>query len=1765
MNLNEKDKPVVKKTVVVYSGRFQPFHKGHYVSYLKLAQKFGKSNVYIGTSNDTSGPKSPFNFDEKVTIITTMFGIPKDKIVQVRNPYAPKEILSQFDGKTTAYVAAVGEKDADRLAGKYFKPYKEKAGYGYNEIGYVYAVPAESNPISGTDVRNWLGSGDDESKKKGFLKAYPKFNKDVFGMITGKLNENGFPGGIGTGLNLPGGYINGAPTGSTDESNNTKPSYEMRPEPHPTRHETEHPTNELYNPIAEILGRVAMEEMFEEFTRTYFNEESEAEKMGLVHLGGGYYGKEGQPASHKSEDGKIRTLTPAEVAAVQKKQSGGIPKPPPPPPPPPPQPGQPVNKGATAQGKVDATKPKQGVPKPPPPPPPPPPSQKLSGGELKSSAEKSDKEKEDAKTTEKLTTARKGLSKEDNETIDKVNNPQSEERKGMLGNIKSGLQKFGKGLAHWAHHKKEMIGGTMDAAKAVMNRKKIGSTKNKETGEWEYSDEKRKEQIKHIKHTALDVGLIFGSMALGGAGVAVAKAVMAGAATGGAIGGAALSGATGAFTHGAVGFGVHLGKDIAKHATLEAMGLGGVSAAGTGAALSTATLGILEGIDASSDTQKFSANLLKTVAEKMETYKMSDEQLLASIESYKKQKPQQAVSKLVGNLNETLSETKQQSIQNFVEFATKRLKLKESPNVTLVGGREFAEVKTSLGGYNPDDKSIYVATEGRLTADILRTVAHEMVHRKQDELGLVRNSEKDGADGSPIENQAHAVAGILMREYGRINKQIYNEVSNVGTANTADVPDGSFIKKGKKRKLDSDKGEAWYTGGGYTQTDFPEADAIFGDDDAEERTVKYTIKNLPNIDYVETDFFKEDINLDVDKGDEVLMGKFKNKKVTVKDIGTDDHGMPTINGKKAATFRIPKGESIGAATHSKHAKSGAQRDFLHHHKTGNYTPDLGYPAELDTVDFDDTTKQVGHQLNKKDTEDRGYELAKSLKEAQAVSGGKVHKFITGKNLGFKGKKYSEIEFETLGVDNKNGTIRLKILAPKEIFGNEMSLDFRIIRRGPFFKTDTGKLNELKLSDLVGNQYKYVIGSGEEKYIGKNDKKYVLEMIAKSLKHYLYDSDFALNYLDGSQRKEYNSFFENEVLLPMLKKIDFTLNTFFTLDKDKVKWKLSSNDTQKMVDEIFRKNSKISSDIKEEYYEYRLEYAGVKLKESTKRDYKAEYKKYQSSTKSKKYRAELNKYNRDKGTYGNGDGKDASHKNGKIAGFEDESVNRGRAEKSRLKKESVNEAEMNPVKKVVNAILKKHGVNAMKTTSTSVRGFHNIVNNGYSYDGNNFLRFYKVSPDVVEKVADEIQKAGVRVYGINKSGTIRGDFSKTGLVNESLLTEGGAYGHMSHPFDDMDLTFGDLKNIITGALTGELELTREKTDGQALAISWKNGRLIAARNKGHLANAGANAMGIEDVASKFGGRGGLTDAYNFAMKDLSAAVQSLSEPQRKKIFNEGQCFMNLEVIWPTSVNVIPYGQALLVFHNTTCYDEKGSAVSADQSAATKLAGMIKQVNADVQSKYTIQGPPVTKLPKNEDLSAKQGKYLSKLQKLQSEFGLSNNDGVSEYHQAWWTNFIDKSKVELQKFEKDALIRRWAFGDKSFRLNSIADKEAQKWAIDNDKVNVVKQQKENVRQFEEIFLGVGADVLSFMSSVLTANPNAAVADMRNRLESTAEKVRGSGDVSKIAKLKMELSRLASIGGKDKIVPNEGIVFVYKGNTYKLTGTFAPLNQILGIFYE
>ena len=64
--LGEAKQSKVENVVGVYVGRFQPFHAGHFNTYNEMVKEFGKSNVFIATSNVSGGDRHPFNFKEKL-------------------------------------------------------------------------------------------------------------------------------------------------------------------------------------------------------------------------------------------------------------------------------------------------------------------------------------------------------------------------------------------------------------------------------------------------------------------------------------------------------------------------------------------------------------------------------------------------------------------------------------------------------------------------------------------------------------------------------------------------------------------------------------------------------------------------------------------------------------------------------------------------------------------------------------------------------------------------------------------------------------------------------------------------------------------------------------------------------------------------------------------------------------------------------------------------------------------------------------------------------------------------------------------------------------------------------------------------------------------------------------------------------------------------------------------------------------------------------------------------------------------------------------------------------------------------------------------------------------------------------------------------------------------------------------------------------------------------------------------------------------------
>lgn len=113
---------------------------------------------------------------------------------------------------------------------------------------------------------------------------------------------------------------------------------------------------------------------------------------------------------------------------------------------------------------------------------------------------------------------------------------------------------------------------------------------------------------------------------------------------------------------------------------------------------------------------------------------------------------------------------KKEIIKEFIKFSLKELKLKKVPQkLTLSRDTSKAKEYKTFGTFNPELNEIWIYTENRNCADILRTLAHELVHFKQKE----NNQPLDGSTGSNIENEANALAGELLRKFGKINNNIY--------------------------------------------------------------------------------------------------------------------------------------------------------------------------------------------------------------------------------------------------------------------------------------------------------------------------------------------------------------------------------------------------------------------------------------------------------------------------------------------------------------------------------------------------------------------------------------------------------------------------------------------------------------------------------------------------------------------------------------------------------------------------------------------------------------------------------------------------------------------------------------------------------------------------------------------------------------------------------------------------------------------------------
>jgi hypothetical protein len=122
---------------------------------------------------------------------------------------------------------------------------------------------------------------------------------------------------------------------------------------------------------------------------------------------------------------------------------------------------------------------------------------------------------------------------------------------------------------------------------------------------------------------------------------------------------------------------------------------------------------------------------------------------------------------------EFLSGDQKEKLYNFAKFVREELEIKHPPQIAIQNGK--GKLKTTANyDYDTDDKVIRINGKNRALVDVMRSMSHELFHHKQWEEGKLKNPEKDGEDGSEIENEANSMSGILIRKYGKINPFIYD-------------------------------------------------------------------------------------------------------------------------------------------------------------------------------------------------------------------------------------------------------------------------------------------------------------------------------------------------------------------------------------------------------------------------------------------------------------------------------------------------------------------------------------------------------------------------------------------------------------------------------------------------------------------------------------------------------------------------------------------------------------------------------------------------------------------------------------------------------------------------------------------------------------------------------------------------------------------------------------------------------------------------------
>ena len=393
--------------------------------------------------------------------------------------------------------------------------------------------------------------------------------------------------------------------------------------------------------------------------------------------------------------------------------------------------------------------------------------------------------------------------------------------------------------------------------------------------------------------------------------------------------------------------------------------------------------------------------------------------------------------------------------------------------------------------------------------------------------------------------------------------------------------------------------------------------------------------------------------------------------------------------------------------------------------------------------------------------------------------------------------------------------------------------------------------------------------------------------------------------------------------------------------------------------------------------------------------------------------------------------------------------------------------------------------------------------------------------------------------------------------------GGLAGHMMHLYDNPEMTFNHMMGIMTQASQGGLKGT-EKTDGVNIFLGYKDGTARAARNPTDAATGG---MTIEDlIAREYKGGDKIRQVYVKSTQAFESAVNSLSEEQKSAIFGEdGNIFYNAEVIHPDAANVINYSGNAIIVHRDGHKRYNPETNGVEPFDASQTSQQLDQAINKFEQEQADDSFSVSRMAV-QSLKAMTNKQPLKAARAQirtaiSKYGLDDSAKVKDLIAAG----LRLKMTDIDEEYMDVVVGRM--------IGEIPHRDPRVKELPKEVKTALsaywKQAKPMIAQIlspvSSAVHDFSVEALKGLRSVLVLDNEAEVDRQKQEVAAAVkaiEKYSGDGSDRAMEILVQQMVKLKDV--ENISTAAEGFVFTDdNGDTYKFTGNFAPVNQILGLF--